>query len=89
MTAADYCRCPARRLPMPERIGDNSVYAVHGVELIYCNSEIPEERKTEVMNILTPKWKIITINQNDNKYTLFYVDAITGEITDRFEYYYD
>ena len=38
---------------------------------------------------LSPKWKIITINQNDNKYTLFYVDVVTGEITERFEYYYE
>lgn len=74
---------------LSEQIGDNSVYEVHGVELIYRNCEVPEERLLEASDILEPKWKIITINQNDDKYTLFYVDVVTGEITNRFEYYYD
>lgn len=74
---------------LSERIGDNSVYDVYGVELVYRASKIPEERSEELDRILTPKWKIITINQNDSKYTLFYVDVVTGEITQRFEYYYE
>lgn len=74
---------------LSEKIGANSVYEVHGVELVYRNCKIPEERENELDDILTPKWKIITINQNDNKYTLFYVDVLTGEITERFEYYYE
>ena len=74
---------------LSEQIGDNSVYEVHGIELVYRNCEIPEDKISEISDILEPKWKIITINQNDDKYTLFYVDVVTGEITNRFEYYYD
>ncbi|MBQ8519624.1 MAG: hypothetical protein IJ455_08515 [Agathobacter sp.] len=74
---------------LSEQIGENSVYEVHGVELVYRECEVPEDKKMEISDILEPKWKIITINQNDDKYTLFYVDVVTGEITNRFEYYYD
>lgn len=74
---------------LSQQIGENSVYEVYGVELVYRNCEIPEEQKNELDDILTPKWKIITINQNDDKYTLFYVDVVTCEITERFEYYYE
>lgn len=74
---------------LSERIGGNSVYEVRGVELVYRNCEVPEDKIGEISDILEPKWKIITVNQNDDKYTLFYVDVVTGEITDRFEYYYD
>lgn len=72
-----------------EKIGENSIYDVYGVELVYRECEIPEERAGEVEAILKPNWKIITINQNDSKYTLFYVNVVTGEITERFEYYYE
>lgn len=74
---------------LSDKIGKNSVYEVHGVEVIYRNCEVPSERSGEVSDILEPKWKIITINQNDDKYTIFYVDVVTGEITERFEYYYE
>ena len=36
---------------------------------------------------LSPKWKIITVNKNDDKLTLFYVGAVSGRLTERFEYY--
>lgn len=74
---------------LSEQIGENSIYEVRGVELVYRNIEIPRSKWGEINDILEPKWKIITINQNDDKYTLFYVDVVTGEITERFEYYYD
>ena len=74
---------------LSQKIGENSTYDVYGMELVYREGEIPEERKLELDDILAPKWKIITINQNDDKYTLFYVDVVTGEITERFEYYYE
>ncbi len=74
---------------LSESIGSNSVYDVYGVELVYRNCEIPEENLSEIDDILEPKWKIITVNQNDDKYTIFYVDVVTGEITERFEYYYE
>lgn len=72
-----------------EKIGENSTYDVHGMELVYRACDIPEERKSEVDAIMRPCWKLITINQNDSKYTLFYVDVETGEVTERFEYYYE
>ena len=56
---------------------------------MYRECEIPEERIDKLDAILKPKWKIITINQNDDKYTVFYVDVVTGEISERFEYYYE
>ena len=71
------------------KIGDNSIYDVCGIELVYREVELSKEEMLELDGRLEPKWKIITINQNDDKYTLFYVDVVTGEITNRFEYYYD
>ena len=75
---------------LSEKIGDNSVYDVHGVELVYRAQEMDnKEQSLELEGVYVPKWKILTVNQNDSKYTLFYVDAVTGEITERFEYYYE
>lgn len=81
---------------LSDKIGDNSIYDVYGVELVYrdCYTDeeiekIEEEEKEDISEILKPMWKVITINQNDDKYTLFYVDVVTGEVTERFEYYYE
>ena len=74
---------------LSEQIGENSVYEVYGVELVYRDSVTQEDKESGISKVMEPKWKIITINQNDDKYTLFYVDVVTGEITNRFEYYYD
>ena len=74
---------------LSKQIGENSIYDVYGVELVYRGEEISDELHEEVDDILNPKWKIITVNRNDDKYTLFYVDAVTGEISHRFEYYYE
>lgn len=74
---------------LSQRIGENSVYDVDGVELVYRNCAIPEDREDELDDILAPKWKILTKNQNDDKYTYFFVDVVTGEVTERFEYSYD
>ena len=74
---------------LSEQIGSNSVYDVYGVELVYRSCEVPEDREDEILEILKPVWKVITVNQNDDKYTLFYIDVVTGEITERFEYYYE
>ena len=73
---------------LSESIGDISIYDVYGVELVYREILSTDESIPEVDARLVPKWKIITMNQNDDKYTLFYVDVVTGEITERFEYYY-
>lgn len=72
---------------LSDRIGTNSTYNVKGAELIY--REEPVENNNYDCVKLTPKWKIVTLNQNDDKYTLFYVDAVTCEVTERFEYYYE
>lgn len=74
---------------LSEEIGENSIYDVYGVELVYRECEILEEQQEELDAVLTPKWKVITRNQNDDKYTFFYIDVLTGEVTERFEYYYE
>lgn len=74
---------------LSEKIGTNSTYDVYGVELVYRECEVPEEQTYEIEGILTPRWKVTTVNQNDDKYTVFYIDVVTGEITERFEYYYE
>lgn len=74
---------------LSNEIGDNSVYDVNGIELVYRNQEIPEERENELNDILVPKWKVIAFNENDNKYTIFYIDVVSAEVTERFEYYYE
>lgn len=74
---------------LSERVGKNSIYDIYGIELVYREDKISEERRYEVTDVLFPVWKIITINQNDTHYTLFYVNVVTGEITQRYEYYYE
>ncbi len=80
---------------LSDKIGDNSIYDVYGVELIYREQYTRdqqyemEEKNIDISGILKPVWKIITMNQNDDKYTIFYIDVVTGDITERFEYYYE
>lgn len=74
---------------LSKEIGSNSVYEVYGAELVYRACEIPEEKKSTIDDILKPKWKVITKNTIDDMYTLFYIDVVTGEVTERFEYYYE
>ena len=72
---------------LSDRIGTNSTYNVKGAELIYREEPAENNDSDSDCVKLTPKWKIVTLNQNDDKYTLFYVDAVTCEVTERFEYY--
>ena len=74
---------------LSEKIGENSIYDVYGVELAYRSEASQETCPEGIDDILSPAWKVITINQNDDKYTLFYINAEDGSITQRFEYYYD
>ncbi len=81
---------------LSDKIGDNSIYDVYGIELVYRECYTSEEIKVfeqseneDIMSILKPMWKIISINQNDDKYTLFYIDVVTGDVTERFEYRYE
>lgn len=69
-----------------EGIGDSSVYDVYGVELVYRNEIISDERKEEVDDILVPKWKIITAKEDGEEYKIYYVDVVTGKISSRYEY---
>lgn len=73
---------------LSKKIGDNSVYDVYGVELVYRECVTKDKLEDGVDAVLKPMWKFITVNQNDDKYTLFYIDVVTGDITERFEYYY-
>lgn len=45
------------------------------------------DESNTIVDRLSPKWKIIAVNKNDDKLTLFYVDAVSGRLTERFEYY--
>lgn len=74
---------------LSEKIGDNSVYDVYGIEMVYRETVKRQEYEDGVDAILKPMWKVLTINQNDDKYTIFYIDVVTGDITERFEYYYE
>ncbi len=71
---------------LSEGIGDSAVYDVYGVELVYRNDMIPDERKEEVDDILVPKWKIITAKKDGEEYKIYYVDIVTGKISSRYEY---
>ena len=69
-----------------KKVGKNSVYDVKGIELVYRSDMTGDESNT-IVDRLSPKWKIIAVNKNDDKLTLFYVDAVSGRLTERFEYY--
>lgn len=73
---------------LSEQIGANSVYDIYGIELAYRSTTPLKDMASELDGILSPVWKVIAKNQNDDKYTLFYIKVDTGEITQRFEYCY-
>lgn len=67
-----------------KEIGDNSVYDVYGIELIY---QFTEDSKDNTLAKYSGriKWKITSRNQNDDKDTLFYVDVESGKVENRFK----
>lgn len=67
-----------------KEIGDNSVYDVYGIELIY---QFTEDSKDNTLAKYSGriKWKITSRNQNDDKETLFYVDVESGAVENRFK----
>ena len=67
-----------------KEIGDNSVYDVYGIELIY---QFTEDSKDNTLAEYSGriKWKITSRNQNDDKDTLFYVDVESGKVENRFK----
>lgn len=78
---------------LSESIGDNSVYDIYGIEIVYQLQDLREydenglliESESDEKARGVPKWKILARNQNDSKDTWFYVDMLTGEITYRYK----
>ena len=68
-------------------IGDNSIYDVYGIEIVY-QFVIDSTDETGETTLGTPVWKIITQNKNDNKYTCFYVDLKTGKVNHTYKNIY-
>ena len=62
-------------------IGDNSVYDVFGIEMVYQFKEIQGEDRYKGRLV----WKIITRNRNDDKNIWFYVDVESGELDYRYK----
>ena len=75
-----------------KQIGNNSVYDVYGMELVYQFTPETETLSdgSEVVNTYKGRlnWKIIARNQNDNKDTWFYVDVVDGKVSHRFKEIY-
>lgn len=73
---------------LSESIGENSIYDVYGMEIVY---QVVEQDGNEddgeigYIQYGRPKWKIMAKNQNDDKYTWFYVDLENGEMNYRFQ----
>jgi hypothetical protein len=67
-----------------KEIGNNSVYDVYGIELIYQFTEDSDD-STLAKYTGRIKWKITSRNQNDDKDTLFYVDVESGKVENRFK----
>lgn len=60
-----------------QKIGNNTTYHVSGMELSY--KEVMKEGYSEA----TLVWKVDTSNKTDKKKTIFYVNAVTGELISR------
>ena len=73
-----------------KQIGNNSVYDVYGMELVYQFTPETLSDGSEAVNTYTGRlnWKIIARNQNDNKDTWFYVDLVNGKVSHRFKEIY-
>lgn len=74
---------------LSKKIGENSTYNVHYIELVYRHTVLVDDLKDDECGVLRPMWKFTTKNKIDDKYTIFYVDVVTGDITQRFEYSYE
>ncbi len=74
---------------LSDKLDEESIYEVQGVELIYRNAQVSKEREEEVDDILVPKWKIIVASENVNQCIIYYVDVVTGDVTYRYEYFYE
>lgn len=69
-----------------DSIGDNSVYEIYGVEIVYqLTKETIEDENPNYEQTGVAKWKIMSRNENDDKYTWFYVDIKSGDLSYRFQ----
>lgn len=66
---------------LSQKIGDNTVYTVTGVELSYRIKDVGEAGGVEDEE--TPVWTFLTVNQTSGQETRFYVDVVTGQVDTR------
>lgn len=65
-----------------QKIGDNTIYTVKGIELSYMGKEKIAEDGS-YYEIWTPKWIFFTNNETSGEDVRFYVDVLTGEVETR------
>lgn len=64
------------------KIGNNTVYTVKGIELSYVGKYVEKEDGNRSEKMI-PAWMFTTVNETNGKEVRFYVDAITGEVSQR------
>lgn len=62
-----------------QKIGDHTVYTVMEIELSYVGQEVSVGGQW--IEEMTPAWLFIMINQTNGMVYHFYVDALTGQVT--------
>ena len=67
---------------LSNRIGENSTYKILSTELGYSLTERTHENLYNYGEG-TPIWRIMTMNENDNKNYVFEIDCVTGKIRTR------
>ena len=68
---------------LSNRIGENSTYKILSIELGYRLTESYGEDFLYRYGEGTPIWRIMTMNENDNKNYIFEIDCVTGDIRSR------
>ena len=68
---------------LSNRIGENSTYKILSAELGYKLTERYGEGNLYTYGEGTPIWRIMTMNENDNKNYVFEIDCVTGHIMSR------
>ena len=68
---------------LSNRIGENSTYKILSTELGYSLTESYGEDNLYTYGEGTPIWRIMTMNENDNKNYVFEIDCVTGKIKSR------
>lgn len=65
---------------LSEKIGEESIYNVTGIELGYTSVY---QTQDQLVSKATPVWIVYAENQNTDKEVRFYIDIITGDIKTR------